>query len=226
MRSRATSIGLLTLAAVSTWLVAAGAAPSRPGTDSVPIARIRSFDREFTERINGEIRNNFAAAAAGKTNWFHHTIFRDFINETIKRSESATLSGVSFEELQSLRCAVNSRLDLILQKQLVHPEEVRDLLSAKLGQDFLSVRILPAPPPVKDVTVTLAGLHFPQINDCKVATADYESTFQSDVRLQNLCKAKDPALKPVAIEKIDCVAGTPANLFNTGSVISVVVKCQ
>lgn len=75
-------------------------------------------------------------------------------------------------------------------------------------------------------TVSLAGLHSPQINDCNVAIADYRSQFKSDVRLQNLCTAKRPSTKPTSIVQIDCVPGTPANLFNTGSVISVVVECQ
>jgi len=220
------SVGLLVLAGVSTWMVTAQAAPSSPPATGVPIAQIRSFDTQFTQRMNSSIRTEFAQAAAGKTTWVHRKIFKDFIDETIRKTETANMTRVSLDDLQGLRCVVNARLDGILQKQTVNPDEVRDLLGAKLGQGFLAQRILPVPPSPPPVTVSLAGLHFPDVKDCNVAMAQYKATFANDVRLQNLCKAKNPVFKPVAIDKIDCVPGTPANGFNTGSVVSVEVRCQ
>lgn len=70
------------------------------------------------------------------------------------------------------------------------------------------------------ITVSLAGLHYPNINDCNVAKAQYSATFQNDVRLQNLCKAKNPATKPVSILSIECKPANP------GTYVSVTVKCQ
>jgi hypothetical protein len=81
-------------------------------------------------------------------------------------------------------------------------------------------------PAIPSTTVTLSGLHYPQIQDCAAAIADYKAKFQNDARLKDLCKAKNPLSKPVALVDISCVPGTPANGFNTGSVVSVVARCQ
>lgn len=73
--------------------------------------------------------------------------------------------------------------------------------------------------------VSLNGLHYPALG-CPAALADYKTKVLQDARLVKLCKAKLPNSVPVDVVKMECVPGTKENLFNSGAVISVTVKCE
>ena len=80
--------------------------------------------------------------------------------------------------------------------------------------------------PEKSVEVRMNGLHSPAVNDCEVAKASFLANFKQNVPLKNLCKSRDATAVPASILRMECAAGTKANGFVSGSVLSVVVTCQ